>query len=192
MKAIILLATLKKNEKSNTEVLCDFLINKLENKKVSCELIKLADHYIPFGTYHDMGGGDEWPSILKKLQKADIIIFATPIWWGVHSSLMQVAIERLDEIHDEIEKGKKSRLEGKVGGIVITGDSDGAEHTIGNIANFWNGIGIVLPPYVTLAVLSEKHLKSKPKSQSELLKLYKKEYTKTANTMVENLIKYAK
>jgi hypothetical protein len=37
---------------------------------------------------------DEWPEIADKLRKADIVIFATPIWWGQRSSLIQRVIER--------------------------------------------------------------------------------------------------
>jgi multimeric flavodoxin WrbA len=49
---------------------------------------------------------------------ADLVIFATPIWWGGQSSLVQRVIERLDEIHDEIMESGKSRLTIKVAGIV--------------------------------------------------------------------------
>jgi multimeric flavodoxin WrbA len=59
---------------------------------------------------------------------ADIVIFATPIWWGGQSSFMQRVIERLDEIHDEIMESGKSRLTNKVAGIIVSGDSDGAQH----------------------------------------------------------------
>ncbi len=67
-----------------------------------------------------MGEGDAWPAILEKILGSEIIIFATPIWWGAHSSEMQKVVERLDNLHDEIPSGKKSRLDGKIGGIVIT------------------------------------------------------------------------
>ena len=190
MKAVILLGTLKKDEKSNTEILSEFLCQKMEKKKIKCEIIKLVHHIILSGTYSDMGGGDQWPVILEKILEAEIIIFATPVWWGNQSSEIQRVIERLDEIHDEIILGKKSKLEGKVGGIVITGDGDGAEHIIGNISNFFNAVGIVLPPYATLSVLSPMHSKGKKTSPSELMKKYKKEYSKTADTMVEQLYKY--
>jgi multimeric flavodoxin WrbA len=73
---------------------------------------------------------------LEKILAPQIIIFATPVWWGNQSSLIQRAIERLDEIHDEIMNTGKSRMTNKVAGIVVTGDSDGAEHIIGNLANF--------------------------------------------------------
>ena len=98
-----------------------------------------------------MGSGDEWPRILKKVLGADIIVFATPIWWGNQSSLMQRVIERLDELHTELRETGKSRLTNKVGGIVITGEEDGEQHITGNIANFLLNIGITLPPQCSLS-----------------------------------------
>ncbi|CAN5154757.1 NAD(P)H-dependent oxidoreductase [soil metagenome] len=190
MKAIILQATLKKEGQSNTQVLSEFFALKLEKMDVECEIIKLVDYTILPGTYRDMGKGDEWPQILKKILIADIIIFATPIWWDNHSSLMQRVIERLDELHDEILSGKKSRLEGKVGGVIVTGDSDGAEYIVGNISNFFNNIGIVIPPYCNLTVLWSGQSKGKPTSKKELLAKYKKDYTKAAETMAAQLIKF--
>lgn len=191
MKALILLATLKKEERSNTEALSRFLAGKMSEQNISSEIIKLVDYKILPGTYSDMGEGDEWPQILDKILAADIIIFATPIWWGGHSSEMQRVIERLDQIHDEIMESKKSRLEGKVGGVVITGDSDGAQHVIGNVANFFNAIGLVLPPFATLSVLSAAQAKGQETSQDELLQMYEKDYGQAANTMVEQILKYS-
>jgi multimeric flavodoxin WrbA len=187
MKAIILLGTLKKEGLSNTETLCEFLSERMSQKDIDCETIKLVNYNILPGTYTDMGAGDEWAGILDKILDADIVVFATPIWWGGHSSEMQKVIERLDHRHDRILEGKKSGLEGKTGGIVITGDSDGAQHIIGNVGNFFNAVGIALPPFATLSVLWEKQKKGAKTSKEELLKKYQEEYTKTANTMVEQL-----
>ncbi|MDQ3089801.1 MAG: flavodoxin family protein [bacterium] len=192
MKAIILLATLKKEGQSNTQVLSEFFAEKLKKKGITSEIIKLADYNIPPGTYSDMGEGDEWPGILKKILAAEIIIFATPIWWANHSSLMQRVVERLDELHDEIISGKKSRLDGKLGGIIVTGDSDGAEYIVGNISNFFNNIGITIPPYCNLTVLWSGQGKDKQSSKKELLAKYKKDYSKSAETMVSQLKKFGK
>lgn len=192
MKALILQATLKKKGQSNTQTLSEFFVEKLKEKKVECEIIKLVGYNILPGTYSDMGKGDQWPEILKKIIKADIIIFATPIWWDNHSSLMQRVIERLDEIHDEILKGKKSRLDGKVGGIIVTGDSDGAEYIVGNISNFFNNIGITIPPYSNLTVLWQGQSKDKPSTKKELMRKYKKDYSKAAETMASQLVKFSK
>ena len=191
-KAVILLATLKKKERSNTETLCEFLIERAKKSGVDFEIIKLVDHDIHAGTYFDMGDGDEWPAILDKILAAGIVVFASPIWWGGHSSEMQKAIERLDEIHDEILAGKKSRLDGKVAGIVITGDSDGAQNIIASIANFCNALGLVLPPYATLSVLWEGQAKGKTRSREELMKKYEKDYAKTTDTMIHQLLRFAK
>lgn len=192
MKAIILLGTLKKEGLSNTRTLSEFLSDRMKKNAIECEIVTLVNYTIYPGTYSNMGSGDQWPQILQKILDASIIIFATPIWWESHSSEIQRVIERLDEFHDEIMQGRTSRLGGKVGGIVITGDSDGAQHIIGNISNFFNAIGIVLPPYATLSVLWEGQRKGAQTSHEELIKKYQKDYTQTADTMVEQLFTYAK
>ncbi len=192
MKAVILLATLKKEGLSNTRTLSEFLAEILEKEKVTCEIIQLVNYHILPGTYLDMGEGDQWPEIFEKIVAADIIIFATPIWWGGHCSQLQQVIERLDQVHDHILEGKKSELEGKVGGIVITGDSDGAQHIIGNVANFFNAIGIVLPPFATLSVLWDGQRKEAPTKRDQLWEKYQKEYLESAQTMAKQLIAFAK
>jgi multimeric flavodoxin WrbA len=191
MKAVILLGTLKKDEASNTEALVDFFVGKMAEKGVSCEKIKLVAADIFSGTYSNMGQGDAWPGILDKMLAAEIIVFATPIWWGSHSSEIQRVIERLDNIHDEILEGKPSRLADKVGGIIITGDSDGAEQIIGVISNFLNAVGVLVPPYATLSVLWEGQKKGGSRPRKELMDKYEKEYTDTADKMAEQLLKFA-
>lgn len=191
MKATILLGTLKKSGLSNTETLCEFLSGRMEREGIRCETVKLLEHEILPGTYSDMGEGDEWPNILRRVLDSEVIILATPVWWGNQSSEIQRVIERLDELHDEILAGKPSRLEGKVGGIVITGDSDGAEHIIGNFCNFFNAVGLLVPPYATLSVLWERQAKDKEPTKEELLRKYESDYAETADKMIQQLFKYA-
>ena len=191
MKATILLGTLKKEGLSNTATLSEFLAGRLERSGVDCEIIRLVDHRILPGTYSDMGAGDEWPAILKKLLRSEIVILATPIWWSNHSSLIQRIIERLDELHDEVMAGKGSPLDGKVGGIVITGDSDGAQQIIGNLCNFFGGIGLLIPPYATLSVLWDRQRKGATPSREELLEKYEADYAGTADKMIEQLLAFA-
>jgi multimeric flavodoxin WrbA len=190
VRATILLGTLKQKEQSNTEVLCNFLADRMRPKDIECGIIKLVDHTIFPGTYTDMGSGDGWPGVYERILSSEFVIFATPIWWGGHSSEIQRVIERLDEVHDEILEGKKSKLEGKVGGIVITGDSDGAQHIIANIANFFNAVGLSLPPFATLSVLSEKLKKGSKATREQKLELFEKDYGKTADRMIDQLLKF--
>lgn len=192
MHAVILLGTLKKNGPSNTETLTRFFNEYLTKSGVEIDIIKLVEHNIPPGTYTNMGEGDQWPAIFDKLTAADIIIFATPIWWGNHSSETQKAIERLDEVHDQILAGKTSKLLNKPVGIIITGDSDGSQHIIGSISNFVNAIGMVVPPYCTLSVQLPEHEKGKDTPKEKLLEKYKQDYSKTAETMANQLLEFAK
>lgn len=190
MKATILLGTLKKTEMSNTETLCEFLTGRMQRKGITCETVKLVEHHIPAGTCSDMGEGDQWPGILAKLLDSDIVIVATPIWWNNASSLIQRSVERLDEIHDGILAGKTSPLEGKTAGIVITGDSDGAQGIIGSLCNFFNAIGLLVPPYATLSVLWERQAKDAHPTKDELLRKYEDDYAAIADKMIDQLLRF--
>jgi multimeric flavodoxin WrbA len=192
MKAVILLGTLKTSGLSNTETLCEFLAGRMAREGVQTEVVKLVDRTILPGTYSDMGEGDEWPEILEKILGAEILVFATPIWWNNASSLTQRAIERLDELHDHVLEGRPSGLEGKAGGIVITGDSDGAQQIIGSLANFLNGVGVAIPPYATLSVLWGRQAKGADPTREELLRKYESDYTETADRMTRQLLDYAR
>jgi len=152
LKAIFLVGTLKKKQVlSHTLTLCEVVADILKSQQdVESEIIRLRDYNIQPGTRTETDD-DDWPSIVEKMIASDIVIFGTPIWWGIQSSLIQRAIERLDELNDELLETGKSEFANKVGGIVITGDEDGAEHIIGNILNFmsWNGFTIPPAPSVT-------------------------------------------
>jgi multimeric flavodoxin WrbA len=191
MKAIILLATLKKG-KSNTEILTQFLGTYLSEKNIDFEIVRLCDHHIVPGTHLHMGVDDDWPEIYQKILDAKILLFATPIWWNNHSSELQRIIERLDEVYDMILDGKDSPLEGKIGGLIVTGDSDGVEHITGNIANFFCNVGVTMPPFTSLGVIWEGHAKDSKKTKAQLLKYYQREYASDAKAMAESLAKFEK
>jgi hypothetical protein len=60
------------------------------------------------------------------------------------------------------------------------------------IANFFNAIGIILSPYTTLSVLWEGQRKGAETTREELVKKFKKDFTKTAEKMVEQIILFSK
>ena len=188
LRATILLGTLKpKSGKafSNTKVLCEVLCDQFAEHDVKSEIVHLAAYKILPGTKSNMGHGDEWPKILAKLVRSDIIIFATPIWWGGHSSLVQRAMERLDELNDEIVATGKSELLNKVGGMVITGGEDGAQNVIASIANFFVWNGLTLPPACSLSYLGSHKAKTRIGLKKEFMK---QPYTMgMARTMARNL-----
>jgi multimeric flavodoxin WrbA len=192
LQAVMLLATLKHApEVSNTEMLCKYLAEHLAPHGVESEIVRLADYHILPGLARDMGEfrgvQDEWPQIIPKLLAADIIIFATPIWWGLASSLMQRAIERLDTENDTLLETGISPFAGKVGGIVITGAEDGAQHIIGNLLNFMSWNGLTIPPAPSLSRLGDF-----PATYEEAKKLFDDKETGStklqAEVMARNLV----
>lgn len=90
-------------------------------------------------------------------------------------------------LHDEIMKSGKSKMTNKVAGIVVTGDSDGAEHIIGNLANFFIALGFTVPPFGTMTVLWSGLEKHSDKSKEEILKYYEGTYSSTAKKAAQNL-----
>jgi multimeric flavodoxin WrbA len=156
VRAVFLLGTLKKKHQlSHTQVLCDLVAETFREKEnVESEIIRLRDYDIQPGTRTEVDD-DDWPEILERVLAADMIVFATPVWWGIQSSLIQRAIERMDELNDELLATGKSRFQNKTGGIVITGGEDGAEHIIGNILNFMSWNGFTIPPAPSVSWLGE-------------------------------------
>src|SRR5688572_29464189 len=156
LKAIFLVGTLKKKQVlSHTLTLCEIVADILKSQEgVESEIIRLRDYNIQPGTRTEIDD-DDWPRIVEKMIASDIIIFATPIWWGIQSSLIQRAIERLDEMNDEFLETGKSDFANKIGGIVITGAEDGAEHIIGNILNFMSRNGFTIPPAPSVSWLGD-------------------------------------
>src|ERR1051326_2756423 len=134
LNVLVLNASLKHEPGlSNTEELTQLVLDNMKQHKIKSEIIRLADKNIPVGLNYKETDDDDWPGIVAKLKAADIVIFATPIWWGGRSSLMQRIIERMDALDEEYIAGGRSALLNKVAGIVITGSEDGAQATLGGI-----------------------------------------------------------
>jgi multimeric flavodoxin WrbA len=187
LKALLLVGTLKATpELSNTYILSEFLVKHLEKFETECEIIRLVDYNIKAGVYTKIDT-DDWPLIYEKIMISDIIIFATPVWWGIQLSEIQKVIERLDEVHDKIMENGKSKLLNKVAGIVVSGDSDGAEHIIGNLINFFIALGLTTPPFGTLTVLWPGLAKKSEKTEEEIWTHFQDTYTSTAEKAARNL-----
>ncbi len=147
MKVLVLNASLKHGkEPSNTEEVTAMVLDEMrKHGKVEAETIRLADRNIPVGLGFRESDDDEWPEIADKLRKADILIIATPIWWGGRSSLVQRIIERMDAFDEEAHTGRADLLN-KVAGVVITGSEDGAQATLAGIMEVLTFMNFTLPP----------------------------------------------
>jgi len=149
LKAIFINTSLKSTkEPSNTESLMQEVQKIYKEINVESEMIRLADYNIALGVEEDMGNGDEWPQIYTKVLEADILIIGSPIWLGEKSSLATQAIERLYGSSSKTNEKGQSVFYNKVGGVVVTGNEDGAKHASASILYSLSHMGFVIPPNV--------------------------------------------
>jgi multimeric flavodoxin WrbA len=149
-KALILNCTLKKTPKiSNTQALIDKAVVLFREHNVDTETIRVVDYYIPFGVSSKEDEKDEWPTILNKVKSCDILIIGSPIWFGVRSAVAQLVLERLDGTYSESDpKTGQFPLYGKVGGVIVTGNEDGAHNVAANTLFNLSHLGCTIPPNV--------------------------------------------
>lgn len=151
LKALFFNCTLKKGpEKSNTEGLIDISRAIMEKHGVGVEVIRAIDHDIATGIYPDMREQgwvtDEWPELYKKVQAADILVIAGPIWLGDNSSVTKRVIERLYGNSAELNSDGQYAYYGKAGGCLITGNEDGVKHCAMNVLYSLQHLGYAIPP----------------------------------------------
>jgi multimeric flavodoxin WrbA len=148
-KALFLNCTLKSSEQpSNTEALMQEVINIFEEHDVKSEIVRLADYRIAFGVTTDEGDWDEWPSIFEKVKAADILIVGTPLWLGEKSSIATQVIERLYGGSGLTNDKGQYIYYNKVGGVIVTGNEDGAKHASASLLYGLSHIGFTIPPNV--------------------------------------------
>lgn len=190
LKVLALNGSLKhKPDPSNTEEVASDVIANMGNKcEVDSEIIRLSDCNLPVGLRFSESPDDDWPALVEKIKASDVVLFATPIWWGGRSSLMQRVIERLDALDEEYHSSGRSALYNKVAGIVITGSEDGALHTMGTIMMVLTWMGFTLPPECAAYWVGEVGFP--PAEDPE--KRRKNQAVKTmAQNMARNLVYYA-
>ena len=126
--------------------------------------------------------------MVEKIKAADVVIFATPVWWGGRSSLMQRVIERFDALDEEYHASGRSALYNKVAGIVVTGSEDGALQTMGSIMMVLMWMGFTLPPECAAYWVGEVGF---PPADDREKRLRNKATKNMAKNMARNLVYYA-
>lgn len=148
LHALFLNCTLKPSpEVSNTQALIDKVAGLITELDVTHETIRITDFKVAFGVSSDEGMGDEWPAILERVRACDILVIATPIWFGVRSSVAQLVMERLDGTYADSDSATgQYPLYGKVGGVIVTGNEDGAHDCCANTLFNLTHLGCMIPP----------------------------------------------
>ncbi len=160
LNALFFNCTLSKSPApSHTQILIDTSANIMKKHGVKTETIRAIDHDIATGVYPDMRdhgwATDAWPDIYAKVQKADIVVLAGPIWLGDNSSVMKQVIERLYANSHILNKDGQYADYGKVGGCLITGNEDGVKHCAMNVLYSLGHLGYTIPPQADAGWIGE-------------------------------------
>jgi multimeric flavodoxin WrbA len=146
LHAVALCCTLSPSPaESSSQLLAEQVCAQLSRHDCACELIRLVDHDIRPGVAVDMGHGDEWPEIRRRILAADILVFATPTWLGQHSSIAQRALERLNAEQGETDDQGRPTTFGKVAVAAVVGNEDGAHKISADLFQCLDDVGFTVP-----------------------------------------------
>lgn len=94
---------------------------------------------------------DDMAPLLKEIEDADGIIFATPVYWFSVSSEMKIFLDRLTPLENA-----GFLLEGKVSGFIVYGNEGGKMNALMELSAATNHMGMFSPPYSTIYLSNEK------------------------------------
>ena len=146
MKALIINCTLKKSpETSNTAALAQVVRDELDRLGAETASVRAVDLDLPAGVKTDQGPGDQWPAIHEAILDSEILVIASPTWLGRPSSVAQRVLERMDAMLGETDDDGRPIAYGRVAGVVVTGNEDGAHHVISEISGALVDLGFTIP-----------------------------------------------
>ncbi|MEK4085751.1 flavodoxin family protein [Psychrobacillus sp. FSL K6-1415] len=150
IKALVLNCSLKDStQKSNTRALINEIVKIFDENGVETEVLRVADYNIGFGVTHEaVNEKDQWPEIFEKVKKTDILLLGSPIWLGEQSSLATLVVERLYGGSSLTNEKGQYIYYNKVGGVVVTGNEDGAKNVSSYLIYALSHIGFTIPPNV--------------------------------------------
>jgi len=99
----------------------------------------------------EMDAADELTEVYEAIVHwADVVLVATPIRWGVASSLYFKMAERLNCVQNQITTRNSVLIRRKVAGFVITGGQDNVQGVAGEMLCFFSELGFHFPqfPYI--------------------------------------------
>lgn len=131
-------------EPSSTDVMLDLVERELARHGVAMARERVADHDVRPGVTHDEGGGDEWPTLRRRVLDARLLVLATPIWLGHPSSHAQRVLERLDAFITDTDERGQMRTVDRVAMVAVVGNEDGAHHVGAELFQGLDDVGFSL------------------------------------------------
>ena len=146
LSCLVLNCTLKPSPaESSAQLLGSQVLDAFRGLGVTGSIERVVDHDVRFGVTTDEGDGDEWPALRRKMLDADILVLVTPIWMGQPSSVAKMVLERLDAELSETDDSGRQLTFGKVAGVGVVGNEDGAHHVSAELFQALNDVGFTLP-----------------------------------------------
>ncbi|WP_026544481.1 NAD(P)H-dependent oxidoreductase [Arthrobacter sp. 35/47] len=146
LKAFALICTLTPSPaESSSDLMANRILGRLEEQGVETSSARVVDHNVAPGVEVDMGNGDEWPELRRRILEADILLLAAPIWVGHMSSLGQRVFERLDADLSSTDDEGRPIMYNKVALTAVVGNEDGAHHVTAEMHQGLNDIGFTVP-----------------------------------------------
>ena len=178
LTALVLACSLKPSPaESSSELIGREVLDALSEHDVAGELVRVDDQGIKLGVSTDEGDGDGWPAVRAKVLAADILVISTPIWMGQPASVAKMVLERLDAELDETDEEGRMLTYGKVAGVAVVGNEDGAHHTTAEVLQALNDVGFTAPANASTYWVGEamqgvdyQDLDEKPEKTSETTK----------------------
>lgn len=146
LRALALTCSLKPSpEPSSSEVLAGQVLDALAEHSVEGESVRVADYTVRPGVAVDMGDGDAWPQLRRKLVDSDILVLATPTWVGHMSSIAQRVLERINAELSETDDEGRPAMYGKVAVVAVVGNEDGAHKIVADCVQALSDCGFTIP-----------------------------------------------
>ncbi|WP_420386421.1 flavodoxin family protein [Roseivirga sp.] len=99
------------------------LVNTLL-KDIDFKLVNLLDWRVEEYNYdEEYSEEDQFPEIIEQMKEADLIIFATPVYWYSMSAQLKVFFDRMTNLTD-LYKSTGKALKGKSTALISTGSSE--------------------------------------------------------------------
>jgi multimeric flavodoxin WrbA len=160
LRALVVNCTLKRSpERSHTQGLIDLSAGLMERQGVTVVQVRAVDLELAPGVWPDMtehgAERDDWPALYERVQAADILVLASPIWLGEKSSVCTRVVERLYGNSSQLNERGQYAYYGKVAGCLITGNEDGIKHCAMNILYSLQHLGYSIPPQADAGWIGE-------------------------------------
>lgn len=146
LTCLALNCSLKSSGPSSTERLLEQVLEALRSHGVAGEVVRAAALQVHPGVESEaQGPGDDRPALRERVLASDIVLLGSPIWLGNPSSVCRRVLERMDAFLSETDDEGRMVTFGKVGGVAVTGNEDGAHSVIAQCYQGLADVGFTIP-----------------------------------------------